>query len=100
MASDNPNFPIGTASTSWLDSGGVTHIRVYSTDAYNVIERCWDGSGWAAGAFSAAGSSVSATSWQGQDGVHLRVYCTYQDKTIEWCNDPGTGWYQGAYTTT
>jgi hypothetical protein len=96
---DNPAFPVGTAAVSWLDSGGTIHIRVYSTDGYNVIERCWDGSGWATGSFSQAGEAVSATCWQTQQGVSIRVYCTFEDQTIEWCTDPGAGWYQGAYTT-
>ena len=55
------NMPVATASTSWLDSGGTIHIRVYSTDGYNVTERCWDGSGWTDGAFAQAGEAVSAT---------------------------------------
>ena len=99
MAQDNPNFPVGTAAVSWLDSGGVIHIRVYSTDGYNVTERCWDGSGWTGGSFAQPGSQVSATCWQGSGGLSIRVYCTFEDKTIEWCIDQGGGWYQGAYTT-
>lgn len=99
MASDF-SFPIGTAAVSWLDGGGTVHIRVYSTDGYKVTERCWDGSGWAEGAFSQPGADVSATCWQNQHGPCIRVYCTFQDKTIEWCTDAGgSGWYQGAYTT-
>jgi hypothetical protein len=98
MAQDNPNFPIGTAAISWIDSGGILHIRVYSTDGYNVTERCADGQGWTTGAFSEAGSAVSATCWNASDGAHIRVYCTFEDTTTEWCNDPGTGWTQGAYT--
>ena len=96
MAS-NPSFPVGTAAVSWSDSA--VHIRVYSTDGYNVTERCWDGSAWANGAFNQPGDAVSATCWQGQGGVFIRVYCTFEDKTVEWCADPGQGWYQGAYTT-
>ena len=96
---DNPNFPIGTASVSWLDSAGVNHTRVYSTDGYNVIERCWDGSVWATGQFSQPGSDVSATCFVQNGNAYLRVYCTFEDKTVEWCADPGGGWYQGAYST-
>jgi len=33
------------------------------------------------------------------DGVHLRVYCTSEDVTTEWCGDPATGWTKGGYTT-
>ena len=33
---DDPNYPIGTASVSWLDFSQTVHIRVYSTDGYNV----------------------------------------------------------------
>ena len=102
MAGDNPNFPTGTASINWFDSNGGLHIRVYSTDGYNVIERCSDagGSGWTTGSFSQPGSQVSAIVWQA-GGTHIRVYCTSGDKTTEWCSDPGSGgWTQGSYTTT
>jgi Fungal fucose-specific lectin len=100
MAQDNPNFPTGTASVSWLDSGGQIHLRVYSTDSYNVTERCWDGNGWTNGGFTAAGSAVSATAWQTQAGAFIRVYCTFEDKTVEYCWDGGgSGWYVGAYST-
>lgn len=99
MASNNPNFPIRTAVVSWFDPGGQLHLRVYSSDGYNVTERCNDGAGWVSG-FSMPGSDVSATCWQDSEGTHLRVYCTFQDKTVEWCNDPNSGWTQGAYTTT
>ena len=93
---DDPNFPISTAAVSWLDGNGTIHIRVYSSDGYNVTERCWDGSRWVTGAFKAPGEAVSATSWA---PATIRVYCTSQDKTVEYCIDPGSGWYQGAYTT-
>jgi hypothetical protein len=99
MAQDNPNFPVGTAAVSWLDSGGTIHIRVYSTDGFNVSERCWDGSGWTNGSFGQAGSAVSATCWQGSGGLSIRVYCNFEDTTTEWCIDQGGGWYKGAYTT-
>lgn len=101
MAQDNPNFPVGTAAVSWLDGNGTVHLRVYSSDGYNVTERCWDGSGWTDGGFKAAGDQVSATCWQNQSGACIRVYCNFQDKTVEYCWDAGgSGWYQGAYTTT
>lgn len=96
---DNATMPIGTAVVSWQDSNGL-HIRVYSTDGYNVIERCTDtgSSGWTAGGFTAQGSDVSATCWQDNAGLHIRVYCTFEDGTTEWCLDPGSSWTQGAYT--
>ena len=100
MAADNPNFPIGTASISWFDTSGQLHIRVYSCDGYNVTERCNDGNGWNTGSFSAPGSNVSAITWNASDGTHIRVYCTFQDVTTEWCTDPGTVWAKGSYTTT
>jgi hypothetical protein len=99
---DNPNYPIATAVVSWFDSSSALHIRVYSSDGYNVSERCMDqgASGWTTGGFNAPGSAVSATSWNASDGTHLRVYCTNEDTTTEYCNDPGTtGWTQGSYTT-
>jgi len=97
---DNPNYPIATAAVSWTDAEGQVHIRVYSSDGYNVIERCQDGGGaWQTGQFSAPGAQVSATAWMAADGVHLRVYCTSEDVTTEWCGDPATGWTKGGYTT-
>lgn len=98
MAVNQTDYPIGTAAVSWQDKAGL-HIRVYSTDGYNVTERCWDGDGWTTGNFGAAGSAVSAACWPNGDGVSIRVYCTFQDKTTELCLDPGGNWYTGAYTT-
>jgi hypothetical protein len=100
MMADNPSFPIGSAVVSWFYPAGALHIRVYSTDGYNVSERCSDqgGSGWTTGQFKQSGSQVSATAWVASDGPHLRVYCTFQDTTTEWCNDPNTGWTKGGYT--
>lgn len=94
-----PSTPISTAAVNWLDGSGQIHIRVYSTDGYNVTERCWDGNGWTDGSFKASGEAVSATSWQGSGGLSIRVYCTFEDVTTEWCIDQGGGWYVGAYTT-
>lgn len=99
MAS-NPNYPVDTAAVSWLDNGGQIHLRVYSSDGYSVTERCWDGAGWTDGGFKQSGGNVSATCWQNQAGANIRVYCTFEDKTIEYCWDAGgAGWYVGAYTT-
>jgi hypothetical protein len=93
------NLPVGTAAVNWLDGNGTVHLRVYSTDGYNVTERCWDGSSWSNGGFKQTGDQVSATSWTIQGKVFIRVYCNFEDKTVEWCWD-GSGWYKGAYTTT
>lgn len=93
------SYPVGTAAINWVDSGGQVHLRVYSTDGYKVTERCWDSSKWTNGAFSQSGENVSATCWQDKHGLHIRVYCTFEDKTTEWCIDQGGGWYRGAYTT-
>ncbi|HVJ02990.1 MAG TPA: hypothetical protein VM662_12465 [Sphingomonas sp.] len=95
--SDNPSFPVATASVSWFDSSNQLHIRVYSTDGYTVTERCMDGNGWTTG-FSMPGSDVSATVWNASDGAHIRVYATFEDTTTEWCFDPGSGWNKGQYT--
>ena len=95
--SDNPNLPIGTASVSWQDGGGL-HIRVYSTDGYHVSERCWDNGAWTSSSFSAQASAVSATCWLNGSSASIRVYCTFEDKTTELCLDPGGGWYVGGYT--
>jgi hypothetical protein len=98
---DNPNYPIGTAVVSWFHPPGSLHIRVYSTDNYNVTERCIDqgSTTWTTGSFKQAGSQVSATVWVADDGPHIRVYCTFEDKTTEWGSNPGTpGWTKGTYT--
>jgi len=94
-----PSFPVGTAAVSWLDTSGTVHIRVYSTNGYTVTERCWDGASWTNGGFSQPGEQVSATSWQGPGGLSIRVYCNFENQTVEYCWDQGGGWYQGAYTT-
>lgn len=95
---DNPNFPVATAAVSWKDSGGAVHVRVYSCDGYTIIERCFDGS-WTTSSFTAPAEAVSATCWPNGNSASIRVYCTFQDKTVEWCQDDGGEWYQGAYTT-
>ena len=101
MAGDNPNFPIATAAINWFDSSKQLHMRVYTCDGYNVIERVNDGSGWSNGAFSAPGSAVSATCWMADNGINIRVYCTFEDQTTEWCATPGNAnWTKGDYTTT
>jgi hypothetical protein len=94
---DNPNYPVSTAAVSWFDTSKNLHIRVYSCDGYAVTERCADGQGWTTG-FQCSGSDVSATVWQDSAGEHIRIYVTSDDTTVEWCNDPGTGWTQGSYT--
>jgi hypothetical protein len=100
MMTDNPNYPTGSAAISWFYPAGTLHIRVYSTDGYDVTERCNDqgGPGWTTGQFKQPGSAISATVWLASDGAHIRVYCTFEDKTTEWANDPSTGWTQGSYT--
>ena len=96
---DDPNFPIATASISWFDSSHQLHIRVYSVDGYNVVERCNDGQGWTTGSLAVPAANVSATTWADSAGQHIRVYATAGNVTTEWCNDPGTtGWTKGSYT--
>lgn len=104
MAQDNPAFPIGTASVSYFDpnNSNSLNIHVFSTDGYSVTERYAvsnQSSGWMTGQFNQPGSAVSATSWVDGAGAHIRVYCTFEDTTTEWCFDPGTGWAKGIYTT-
>lgn len=98
--SGNPNYPVSTAVVSWFDKAGQLHIRVYSSDGYNVTERCNDGNGWVTGQFAQPGKQVSATCWNASDGTHIRVYCTIDDTTTEWACDPVTGWTKGTYTPT
>ena len=96
--SGDSNYPISTACINWFDSNNQLHIRIYSCDGYTVTERCNDGTGWTTGTFSQPGSQVSAMCWNA-GGTHIRVYCTANDITTEWCADPGTsGWTQGSYT--
>lgn len=94
-----PNMPVGTASIAWVDGGGNSHLRVYSTDGYTVTERQWDINAWTTGSFSAPGAQVSATCYQTGGGVSIRVYCNFEDVTTEYCSDAGGAWYQGGYTT-
>lgn len=99
--SDKPSYPVSTAVVSWIDSNGGAHLHVFSCDGYTVIERYTDPgtNGWATGALNQPGSSVSATAWTAGGSGSIRVYCTNDDGTIEWCSDAGAAWYQGAYTT-
>jgi len=94
------SLPVGTASIAWVDGGGITHLRVYSTDGYNVTERCWDNNSWTTGGFDAPGSQVSAACYASGGSVNIRVYCNFEDATTEYCSDAGGAWYQGGYTTT
>lgn len=93
----NHSFPSNTASVSWVDSSGNTMIRVYSSDGYNVTETAWDGSAWAATTFKQSGSAVSATAQSRSGTGWIRVYCTFQGHTTEYCCDDGSSWYQGGY---
>lgn len=94
-----PRNSINSAAVSWVDQGGQVHIRVYWSDGYHIAERCFDAGGWTDGAFKAAGEAVSATLWVKNDASNIRVYCTFEGKTVEWCVDNGSAdWYQGAFT--
>jgi hypothetical protein len=103
MAADNPKYPIATASVSYFDpnNANALNIHVFSTDGYTVTERYAvsnESGGWMTGEFNQPGSAVSATAWVDSAGAHVRVYCTFNDGTTEWCLDPGTMWTKGAYT--
>ena len=102
MTQSNPSYPIATASVSFFDpnDGNALNVHVFSTDGYNVTQRyiLSTGGGWTTGQFNQPGSAVSATAWVDSGGAHVRVYCTFEDTTTEWCYDPGTGWTQGGYT--
>ena len=98
MATTTYSFPSATASISWLDSSGNTMIRVYSSDGYHVTEQAWDGGSWSATGFKQPGADVSATCQLRTGGTAwIRVYCTGEEKTVEWCSDDGSTWYQGGY---
>lgn len=103
MSDDNPQFPIATATVSYFDpnNGNALTLHVFSTDGYRVTQRyaTSNGSGWVTGAFDEPGSAVSATTWNDSAGSHVRVYCTSDDGTTEYCWDPGsTAWTVGSYT--
>jgi hypothetical protein len=96
-----PSTPISTAAINWIDPAGQVHVAVYSSDGYNITERIWNADGWTTGSFTATGDDVSATCWVGPGGLSIRVYCTYQDVTKEWCIDgAGSGgtWRLGNYS--
>lgn len=91
-------------ATSWQDSSGQIHIRVYVGSGTNgaITEWCWDKDKWYEGAFSsqthAAGDGASATSWLDGGQIHIRVYVRSDNgKATEYCWDKDK-WYVGAYT--
>lgn len=93
-----PSYPIDTAAVSWIDTSNIAQLHVFSSDGYTVTERYWAGSSWATGSFSAQGSQVSATAYVLNGQPYLRVYCNFEDQTVEYCQDAGGAWYQGSYT--
>ena len=96
--SDNPHYPVSTAAINWFDSADQVRSRVYSSDGYNVIERCHDGDGWTTSQFKQPGRHVSAMQWTIGDMTFIRVYCTSDGTTTEWCWDSLTEWTKGSYT--
>ncbi len=92
------SMPNATASISWVDQNGIAQLHVFSTDGYTVTQRYWGSSSWLTGGFTAPGSHVSATVYLLQGQPYIRVYCTGQDKTVEYCWDAGGAWYTGSYT--
>jgi hypothetical protein len=101
MASNAPQT-IATASASWIDAQGGLHLHVFSTDGFTVTERYAAPStnGWTDGTLSQPATALSATAWVDPNGGHVRVYCTNEDATTEWCldGDTATQWYQGQYS--
>jgi hypothetical protein len=92
------NYPIATASVSWVDGAGKAHIQVFWTDGYTIKNRVFD-NGWTDGNFDAKGSDVSATCWIQNGVAAIRVYCTNDDQIAEWCSDDGGNtWYAGGFT--
>ena len=92
----------GAGATSWLDSKGQIHIRVYSVGVNGkIMEYCWDTNDWYVGALSNhyyASEAPNAVSWLDANGtVHLRVYANNQDNVAtEYCWD-GSSWVIGGY---
>ena len=98
MAGDNPNYPVSTAAVAF-DNGSAVELHVFSCDGFNVVQRVSTSNGWVDGTLSVSGSTVSAAGWTDVNGPHLRVYCTTENTTLEWCQDgDGAAWYQGQYT--
>lgn len=93
-------YTAATAAISWIDKSGALHVRIYASDGQTVTERRNDtgSSGWTSGTFSQPGLTVSATVWQDAKGPNIRVYCTSQGTTTEWCQNYGGDWFQGSYT--
>jgi hypothetical protein len=98
----NSKFPaLSTpAATSWLDSGGQVHIRVYAQSADNKIQEfCWDKDSWYVGALNGkytAQSAPGVASWYAGGQIHIRVYVLGDDKKVqEYCWDKDS-WYSGA----
>jgi len=87
-------------ATSWVDSSGQIHIRVYvgSGPDQPITEHCWDKDRWYVGAFKANGNGASATSWLEGDQIHIRVYVRSAggSKFTEYCWDKDR-WYVGGY---
>lgn len=102
-AFSQPGTTVG--ATSWLDSTGQIHLRVYVGSSANgaINEWCWDKDKWYAGVFQsethAAGEGASATSWlDGNGQIHIRVYARASNgRVTEYCWDKDK-WYVGAYT--
>lgn len=99
MSQDKVNYPVSTAAVHWIDSAGGLHVRVYTCDGYMVQERSTESGQWTNGTLHVAASHVSAIAWADSAGAHVRVYCTSKNVTTEWCQDPGTTWVAGQYTT-
>ena len=92
-------------ATSWMDSSGQIHIRVYigGTDLLDhIVEWCCDGGSWYEGSFSsktgARGDQASAISWVDSNGVYIRVYVGNSGEVTEYALDPGKQWSGGVFT--
>ncbi|PHH92147.1 hypothetical protein CDD83_8715 [Cordyceps sp. RAO-2017] len=89
------------AATTW--GGSPYHIRVYVQDKnLDIIEKCWDGSGWQNGGLRFSSSIVRAslgvTSWGDGDGLNIRLYYGDADDLIKekrWGG--GGGWKAGGF---
>ena len=92
------SFPQSSAAISWVDNNGIGQAQVFSCDGNLVTQRYWSGSVWATGSFSQKGSHVSATAYYTNGAAYLRVYCTWQEVTTEYCQDAGGAWYTGSYS--
>ena len=79
-------------ATSWVDSGGTCHIRLYIGNNGRITDYCWDGSSWKPGECSVEGVEASATSWMVDGSIRVRLYVRQSDGNCDRCCDHRRFW--------